>query len=116
MEEKLIDAIVQQVMDKVGNGNGNGAAPAVKAFANPGMTEFVGTAFGDTIGIVIANVDKAVREKMGLEAKYRSIGILSGRTGAGPQIHAPRLAGAANSCRRASPTTPGPRRPKGRHP
>ena len=86
MEEKLIDAIVQQVMDKVGNGNGNGAAPAVKAFANPGMTEFVGTAFGDTIGIVIANVDKAVREKMGLEAKYRSIGILSGRTGAGPQI------------------------------
>jgi len=50
------------------------------------MTEFVGTAFGDTIGIVIANVDKAVREKMGLEAKYRSIGILSARTGAGPQI------------------------------
>lgn len=84
MEEKLIDAIVQQVMDKVGNGAA--AAPAAKSFANPGMTEFVGTAFGDTIGIVIANVDKAVREKMGLEAKYRSIGILSARTGAGPQI------------------------------
>jgi hypothetical protein len=67
MEEKLIDAIVQQVMDKVGNGAA--AAPAAKSFANPGMTEFVGTAFGDTIGIVIANVDKAVREKMGLDAK-----------------------------------------------
>jgi hypothetical protein len=41
------------------------AAPAA-AFANPGMTEFVGTAFGDTIGIVIANLDPVVHEKMKL--------------------------------------------------
>jgi microcompartment protein PduB len=89
MDEKLLDTIVQQVMEKVsGNGNAasaSAAAPAT-AFQHPGMTEFVGTAFGDTIGIVIANVDPLLHEKMGLPAKYRSIGILSDRTGAGPQI------------------------------
>lgn len=87
MDEKLLDTIVAQVMEKVG---GNGAAPAAPtaAFTNPGMTEFVGTAFGDTIGIVIANLDPIVHEQMGLEAKYRSIGILSARVGAGPQIMA----------------------------
>ena len=84
MDDKLLDMIVAQVMDKVG-GTGGAAAPAtqVAAFANPGMTEFVGTAFGDTIGIVIANVDPVLHEKMKLDAKYRSIGILSARTGAG---------------------------------
>ena len=89
MDDKLVDTIVQQVMEKVA-GNG-GAAPASTpstAFQHPGMTEFVGTAFGDTIGIVIANLDPLVHEKMGLPAKYHSIGILSDRTGAGPQIMA----------------------------
>ena len=92
MDEKILDMIVQQVMDKVTPENGSDAAPAAPAvaaaFANPGMTEFVGTAFGDTIGIVIANVDPVVHEKMGLDAKYRSIGILSARVGAGPHIMA----------------------------
>ncbi len=50
--------------------------------------EFVGTAIGDTIGLVIANVDKSVLEKMNFETKYRSIGIIGGRTGAGPHIMA----------------------------
>lgn len=88
MDDRLLDTIVQQVMEKV---SGNGAAPAKPAgtaFQHPGMTEFIGTAMGDTIGIVIANVDPLVHEKMGLPAKYRSIGILSDRTGAGPQIMA----------------------------
>ncbi len=87
MDDKLLDMIVAQVMDKVGGNAANPAAPAA-AFANPGMTEFVGTAFGDTIGIVIANLDPVVHEQMGLEAKYRSVGILSARVGAGPQIMA----------------------------
>src|SRR5699024_3560097 len=42
--------------------------------------------FGETIGLVIANVDHIVHEAMGLDKKYRSIGIIGGRTGAGPQI------------------------------
>lgn len=85
MDEQLIDLVVQQVMQKVG-GNGSGTAVPTPAFANPGMTEFVGTAFGDTIGIVIANLDPVVHQALELEPKYRSVGILSARTGAGPQI------------------------------
>lgn len=94
MDEKLIDQVVQAVMQRVDTGNGgNGQpaaapAPARPSFQHPGMTEFVGTGPGDTIGLVIANLDPIVHEEMGLDPKYRSIGILSGRTGAGPQIMA----------------------------
>lgn len=87
MDDKVLDMIVAQVMEKVG-GNGDAPAASYTPTSNPGMTEFVGTAFGDSIGIVIANVDPVVHEQMGLDAKYRSIGILSARTGAGPQIMA----------------------------
>lgn len=53
------------------------------------ITEHVGsTATGDTIGLVIANVDGQVLEAMKLTKSYRSIGILGSRTGAGPQIMA----------------------------
>ncbi len=41
------------------------------------LTEFVGTAIGDTVGLVIANVDSALLEAMKLEKRYRSIGILA---------------------------------------
>lgn len=51
-----------------------------------GITEYIGNAEGDTVGLVIANVDSALHERMGLDAKYRSIGIIGARTGAGPQI------------------------------
>ena len=87
MDDKVLDMIVAQVMEKVG-GNGDVPAASYAPTVNPGMTEFVGTAFGDTIGIVIANVDPVVHDQMGLDPKYRSIGILSARTGAGPQIMA----------------------------
>ncbi|AWI06470.1 microcompartment protein PduB [Clostridium drakei] len=62
----------------------------VNAMSAPSpITEFVGTAnYGDTVGLVIANVDTLLHEKMGLDKKYRSIGIISDRTGAGPQIMA----------------------------
>lgn len=53
------------------------------------ITEHVSsTATGDTIGLVIANVDSQVLEAMKLTKSYRSIGILGSRTGAGPQIMA----------------------------
>lgn len=52
------------------------------------VTEYVGSAIGDTVGLVIANLDIHLHEKMGLDPKYRSIGIISARTGAGPQIYA----------------------------
>jgi microcompartment protein PduB len=88
MDEKLIDQVVQAVMQRVEDGQqGNGQQTTARP-KHPGMTEFIGTAVGDTIGIVIANVDPIVHEKMGLDPKYHSIGILSARTGAGPQIMA----------------------------
>jgi len=86
-EEKLVEKVMEELMKKAG---GAEAAPAPVAEPKKfcGLTEFVGTAIGNTIGLVIANVDYNLHEKMGLDKKYRSIGILSGRTGAGPQIFA----------------------------
>ena len=53
------------------------------------ITEFVGVnPIGDTIGLVIANVDQQVLEAMKLEKSYRSIGVVGARTGAGPHIMA----------------------------
>jgi hypothetical protein len=40
------------------------------------------------LGLVIANVDAALLDAMKLEKRYRSIGILGARTGAGPHIMA----------------------------
>ncbi|MBP9478058.1 MAG: propanediol utilization microcompartment protein PduB [Sebaldella sp.] len=53
-----------------------------------GITEFVGVARGDTIGLVIANVDDEVKKAMNVDTRYRSLGIVGARTGAGPQIFA----------------------------
>lgn len=91
MEEKLIDLMVQQVMQKLGANGGSQSAPpssSLTAMQNPGMTEFVGTAFGDTLGLVIANVDPTLHKLMDIDPKYRSLGIFGGRTGAGPHIMA----------------------------
>ena len=90
MDDKLVDLVVQQVMQKVAASSGNGkSTPPASSFTgikSPGMTEFVGTAFGDTIGLVIANLDPTLHQIMGLDPKYRSIGIFGGRTGAGPHL------------------------------
>lgn len=53
------------------------------------ISEFVGAVkYGDTVGLVIANVDSVLRENMGLDKSHRAIGIISNRTGAGSQIMA----------------------------
>lgn len=53
------------------------------------ITEFVGAnPIGDTIGLVIANVDQQVLDAMKLEKSYRSLGVVGARTGAGPHIMA----------------------------
>ena len=63
--------------------------PTVSQLQTSMITEHVGsTTTGDTIGLVIANVDSQVLEAMKLTKSYRSIGILGSRTGAGPQIMA----------------------------
>ncbi len=84
MRDNLVEQIISDVMNKQTD-----ISPEAKTaanFAGCGITEFVGTALGHTIGLVIANVDNQLHEVMNIDKKYRSIGILGARTGAGPQI------------------------------
>ncbi|RKQ29258.1 propanediol utilization microcompartment protein PduB [Oceanobacillus halophilus] len=88
MSEHNIDAIINEVMKKVGNQSTEVKKEGNDVNKTVSLTEFVGTSEGDTIGLVIANVDNSLHEAMNLDKKYRSIGIIGGRTGAGPQIMA----------------------------
>jgi microcompartment protein PduB len=91
MQEQLIDKVMDEIKKRMENHaptSTEGGQEKPKASVNPGITEFVGTAIGDTIGLVIANVDPMLHEKMKIDPKYRSIGILGARTGAGPHIMA----------------------------
>jgi microcompartment protein PduB len=90
MSDQLMEKMVEEVMKKLG-GAEEAAAPAPAAPASKGcsLTEFVGVnKVGNTIGLVIANVDDQLLEAMNAEKKYRSIGIIGARTGAGPHIMA----------------------------
>jgi microcompartment protein PduB len=91
MQEQLVEKIMEEVMKKVQQSDDNKKAspePVKKEAIPYGISEFVGTGVGDTLGLVIANVDHNLHEAMKIDKKYRSIGILGGRTGAGPQIMA----------------------------
>lgn len=52
------------------------------------MPEFVGTTVLDTIGLVIPGITPALLEQMELPRPYRSLGLISSRTGAAGQINA----------------------------
>lgn len=91
MNNEMVDRVMTEVMKQMG---GKETAPRAEASApcakvpGYGLTEFVGTAIGHTIGLVIANVDPLLHEKMKIAPKYRSIGVIGARTGAGPHIFA----------------------------
>ncbi len=87
MEDNMINKIMEEVMKKVSAETPEAPAAACEC-KGCGMTEFVGTGIGDTIGLVIANVDTMLHEAMGIDKKYRSIGIIGARIGAGPHIMA----------------------------
>ena len=86
MKDELVTKIMDEVLKKVGAAPAEETCACCEATCN--LTEFVGTAMGHTIGLVIANLDHQVHEKLGIDKKYRSIGIISDRVGAGPQIFA----------------------------
>lgn len=105
--KSMVDEILKRVLMRIDSANlGNttvGATSKVSSTSSSSavstssvtqlqtsmITEHVGsTTTGDTIGLVIANVDSQVLEAMKLTKSYRSIGILGSRTGAGPQIMA----------------------------
>lgn len=52
------------------------------------LAEFVGTTVLDTIGLVIPGIDSSLLEKMNLKKNYKSLGLISSRTGAAGQINA----------------------------
>ncbi len=97
MKEEMLNKVMDEVLKKLGT-----AAPETTKSANiapaTSLTEFVGTAIGSTIGLVIANVDNQIHEKMEIDPKYRSIGIIGARTGAGPHIFAADEAIKATNC------------------
>ena len=86
MDQNLIEKVMKQVTEELGVKEEK-AKESCTENKSIGMTEFVGTSMGDTIGLVIASVDSMLVDTMKL-GKYRSIGIIGGRTGAGPQIWA----------------------------
>jgi len=98
MQEELINKVMQEVMKRVGATASGKPNPKEAAAGNTGaagmssglvqVTEFVGVGLGETQGIVIANLDPIVHSLMGIPEKYRSIGVIGGRTGAGPQVMA----------------------------
>lgn len=88
MDQELIEKVMRQVSNELGISSQNKKSECKDSCTQSiGVTEFVGTAIGDTIGLVIASVDPMLTEIMKL-GKYRSIGIIGARTGAGPQIMA----------------------------
>lgn len=52
------------------------------------MTEFVGTTVLDTIGLVIPGISPELLAQMQIPKKYKSLGLISSRTGAAGQINA----------------------------
>lgn len=86
MEDNVMEKVMEEVMKKLGKETE--APAAAKNFTSAGITEFVGTAIGDTLGLVIANIDRTLHSYMKLDAKYKSIGIIGARTGAGPHVMA----------------------------
>ena len=86
MKDDLMNKLMEEVMKKMDEVEETGTCAAATGVC--GLTEFVAMAICDTIGFVIANVDSQLHEAMKIDPKYRSIGILSARTGAGPQVFA----------------------------
>lgn len=87
MNDEMVNKIMGEVMKKMG-ADATPAECACDPASACNLTEFVGTSIGHTIGLVIANLDHQVHEKLNIDPKYRAIGILSDRVGAGPQIFA----------------------------
>jgi microcompartment protein PduB len=82
--KKVMDEVMKRLAPEIPK-----EAPANDAVCVPAaVTEFIGTGMGHTLGLVIANVEPRLHEKMGIDKKYRSIGIISDRVGAGPQLMA----------------------------
>lgn len=75
-QSTLMKLLVDRVASEVKTSQN---AEPILGIRDIGVTEFVGTAIGDTIGLVIASIDPILVEPMQL-GRYRSIGILGCRS------------------------------------
>lgn len=83
MDNELLNRILDSVQEQ---GTEPQAAAAGCESTGCNLTEFVGSGIGETVGLVIANLDYHLHESMKLDPKYRSIGIVSSRTGGAPHV------------------------------
>lgn len=90
MNEDFVNSILDEVMKSIDSASATPAAvkASKQSAATCALTEFVGTAIGHTIGMVIANLDPQVQEKFEIDPEYKAIGIVGSRCGAAPQIFA----------------------------
>lgn len=94
MQDDIINAVMAEVRKRVETPKQETPVASVEQSvasicSADSLTEFVGTSeFGETLGLVIANLDQDIHTVMGFDKKYRSLGIIGARTGAGPQIMA----------------------------
>lgn len=51
----------------------------------PTLTEYIGTAAGHTIGMILPNVDPSIRTLLQISSEYSSLGIITSRIGAAAQ-------------------------------
>lgn len=84
MDQEMIENVIRRVTSESKRHETRGATAD---FMDIGVTEFVGSAIGDTIGLVIASIDPVLTNKLNL-GKYRSIGIIGGRAALGPYVMA----------------------------
>jgi microcompartment protein PduB len=94
IDDKIIEKALQRVAAEIKSGEiktGEKKMSEINAAANSckdiGVPEFIGTAIGDTIGLLIASIDPLLIGTMGM-GKFHSIGMISSRVGLCPQCMA----------------------------
>lgn len=83
MKEQLIEKMIREIHQELGHNPG--------VTARSSIPQYIGKAFGDTIGLLIPAVSPELNEIMDLKG-YRSLGMIGSRVGAGPQIMAADMA------------------------
>lgn len=84
--KQFIESVKQEVQLKTVAPEEANAASTLSSENPYNISEYIGSAIGDTIGIVIANLEPSLHDLIGLPPEYRAIGIVSSRTGGGPHV------------------------------
>lgn len=100
-KEQIVQRVLNELLAQQGNTSSNAGAPGTESFLAPlaksheerevtcTLPEFVGNGpYGDSLGLVIPNLDPALHRILGLPERFRSIGVVTARSGAGPEIMA----------------------------